>query len=99
MATYIILGNFTEQGIRNVKDSPKRAEAVKQLAKQAGITMKEIYWTLGQHDLVAIFDAPDDASMTALGLAIGAAGNVRTNTLRAFSAGEFNGILGKLPAA
>lgn len=99
MATYIVLGNFTEQGIRNVKDSPKRAEGVKALAKKAGITMKEIYWTLGQYDLVAIFDAPDDASMTALGLAIGTAGNVRTNTLRAFSAGEFNGILGKLPAA
>ena len=99
MATYIILGNFTEQGIRNVKDSPKRAEGVKQLAKKAGVTMKDIYWTLGQYDLVAIFEAPDDASMTALGLAIGTAGNVRTATLRAFSAGEFNGILGKLPTA
>ena len=96
MATYIVLTSFTDQGIRNVKDSAKRADAVKDLAKKFGVTAKEFYWTLGSYDVVAMFDAPDDSSMTALGLAIGAMGNVRTQTLRAFSREEMNGILAKL---
>src|SRR5882762_7186914 len=97
MATYIVLNSFTDQGIRNVKDSTKRADAVRDLAKKFGVTAKEFYWTLGAYDVVAIFDAPDDTSMTALGLAIAAAGNVRTQTLRAFSREEMNGVLAKLP--
>jgi uncharacterized protein with GYD domain len=96
MATYVVLTSFTDQGIRNVKDSTKRADAVKELAKKFGVTAKEFLWTLGSYDVVAIFDAPDDASMTALGLAIGAGGNVRTQTLRAFSREEMNGVLAKL---
>jgi uncharacterized protein with GYD domain len=96
MATYIVLNSFTDQGIRNVKDSAKRADAVRELAKKFGVTAKEFYWTLGSYDVVAIYDAPDDASMTAFGLAIGAAGNVRTQTLRAFSREEMNGVLAKL---
>jgi uncharacterized protein with GYD domain len=96
MATYIVLNNFTDQGIRNVKDSTKRADAVRDLAKKFGVTAKEFFWTLGSYDVVAIYDAPDDASMTAFGLAIGAAGNVRTQTLRAFSREEMNGVLAKL---
>src|SRR5437660_6602004 len=95
MATYIVLGNFTEQGIRNVKDTTKRADALKEMAKKAGATVKELYWTLGQYDVVAIFDAPDEASITALGLSIGVAGNVRTQTLRAFTAAEIGPILRK----
>jgi len=96
MATYIVLNSFTDQGIRNVKDSTKRADAVRDLAKKFGVTAKEFFWTLGSYDVVAIYDAPDDASMTAFGLAIGAAGNVRTQTMRAFSREEMNGVLGKL---
>ena len=96
MATYIVLTNFTDQGVRNAKETTKRADGVKELAKKFGITVKEFYWTLGSYDVVAIFDAPDDASITALGLAIGAAGNVRTQTLRAFSRDEMNGVLAKL---
>ena len=96
MATYIVLNSFTDQGIRSVKDSTKRADAVRELAKKFGVTVKEIFWTLGSYDVVAIYDAPDDASMTAFGLAIGAAGNVRTQTLRAFSREEMNGVLAKL---
>jgi uncharacterized protein with GYD domain len=96
MATYILLGHFTEQGIRNVKDTTKRAEAVKELGKKAGATVKELYWTLGQYDVVAIFDAPDEAAATTLGLSIGVAGNVRTQTLRAFTAAEIGPILKKL---
>jgi uncharacterized protein with GYD domain len=96
MATYIVLANFTEQGIRSVKDTTKRAAAVKTMAKKHGVTMKEVYWTLGAHDLVAIWEAPDDAAITALGLSLGKAGNVRTQTMRAFSADEMKGILGKV---
>lgn len=96
MATYIVLSNFTDQGIRTAKDSVNRADGVREMAKKFGVTAKDFFWTLGSHDVVAIFDAPDDASITALGLAIGAAGNVRTQTLRAFSREEMTGILGKL---
>lgn len=96
MATYIVLSTFTDQGIRSVKDTTKRVDAVKELARKFGVSMKESYWTLGSYDVVAIFDAPDDASITALGLALGTAGNVRTQTLRAFSREEMNGVLAKL---
>ena len=96
MATYVVLTNFTEQGIRDVKDTTKRADAVKEMAKKFGVTVKEFFWTLGTYDVVVVFDAPDDASMTALGLAIGALGNVRTQTMRAFSRDEMNGVLAKL---
>ena len=96
MPNYIVLGSFTNQGIRNVKDSPKRMDAVSAMAKKAGASLKETYWTLGQYDFVAIFEAPDDVSMTALGLSIGKLGNVRTQTLRAFPAAEMQAILGKM---
>ena len=96
MATYIVLTSFTDQGIRNVKDTTKRADAVREQAKKFGVTVKDFFWTLGSYDVVAIFEAPDDASMTAFGLAIGAGGNVRTQTLRAFSREEMNGVLAKL---
>ncbi len=96
MATYIVLTSFTDQGVRTVKDTAKRADAVKELAKKFGVTAKEFYWTLGSYDVVAIFEAPDDASITALGLAIAGGGNVRTQTMRAFSREEMNGVLAKL---
>ena len=96
MPTYIVLTNFTDQGIRSIKETTKRADAVKELANKFGVTAKEFFWTLGSYDVVVIFDAPDDESMTALGLAIAAAGNVRTQTLRAFTRQEMNGVLAKL---
>ena len=96
MATYIILGNFTEQGIKNVADSPKRADAVKAMAQKLGITPKDIYWTLGAHDIVAICEAPDDETATALSLSVASRGNVRSETLRAFSFDEMKKVLGKM---
>jgi len=96
MATFIVLGNFTEQGIRNIKESPKRSEAFKAMAAKAGVKVKEIYWTLGHYDIVTVTEAPDVATATALGLAIASQGNVRTETLTAFSAEEFGKILGKM---
>ncbi|HET7281491.1 MAG TPA: GYD domain-containing protein [Casimicrobiaceae bacterium] len=96
MAAYIVLGNFTEQGIHTFKDTTKRAEAVKAAAKKHGVTMTGIHWTIGRHDLVATFDAPNDETMTAVCLTIGAAGNVRTETMRAFSSTEMAEIIAKV---
>jgi uncharacterized protein with GYD domain len=96
MATFIALTSFTEQGIRNVKETTKRADAVRETGKKFGVTVKDFYWTLGSCDVVAVFEAPDDASMTAFGLAIGQLGNVRTQTLRAFSQAEMGDVLKKL---
>jgi len=96
MATFITLGNFTDQGVRNVKDSPKRAEAFKALAAKHGVTVKSIFWTLGHYDLVVIAEAPDAAATTTVNLAVAALGNVRTETLTAFGAEEFGKILKKL---
>jgi uncharacterized protein with GYD domain len=94
--TYVMLLNFTDQGIRNVKDSPKRADAFKNTAKKAGATVKEVFGMLGQYDVVTIVEAPDDVTMTALGLATSKLGNVRTQTLRAFSAADMKNILRKM---
>jgi len=95
MATYILLGTFTEQGIRNVKDTTKRADAIRAAAKKMGIAVTEMYWTLGRYDVAAIFDAPNDAAMTTLALSIGAAGNVRTQILPAFTEDEIGPIVAK----
>ena len=96
MPTYIVLGQFTDQGIRNVKETTKRAQALKDMAKKFGATVNAVYWTLGQYDIATIVDAPDDASVNALLLSVGALGNVRTQTLRAFSADEMGQILGMM---
>lgn len=96
MAMYVVLANFTDQGVRNVKDTVKRADAFRELAKSSGATVKDIYWTLGQYDIVATVDAPDDMVVTALGLTLAKAGNVRTQTLRAFSPADMGAIVSKV---
>jgi uncharacterized protein with GYD domain len=96
MVTYIVLAKFTEQGIRNAKESPKRADAFKQLAKTVGVNVKEIFWTVGRYDIVTIVEASDETSAMSLNLSLGALGNVRTESLRAFSAAETTGIIGKM---
>jgi len=96
MTTFIVLGSFTDQGVRNVKDTCKRADAFKALAKHMGASVKDIHWTLGQYDIVATIEAPDETVITALGLALGKSGNVRTQTLRAFSQADMDGILSKV---
>ncbi|MEW6690979.1 MAG: GYD domain-containing protein, partial [Pseudomonadota bacterium] len=90
-------GSFTDQGIRGIKDSPKRADAFKAMAQKAGCKVKEIYWTLGHYDIITIVEAPDAAAATSLGLAVASLGNVRTETLTAFGPEEFGRILGKMP--
>jgi uncharacterized protein with GYD domain len=96
MATYIVLASFTDQGIRKVKNSPKRADAFKEMAKKCGATVKDVFWTLGEYDIVIVLEAPDDISITALGLSSGALGNIRTKTLRAFTQADMKTILGKM---
>ena len=96
MVTYVVLANFTDQGIRNAKDSPKRADAFKEMAKTFGVTVKDIVWTQGRYDIVTIVEAQDESSTMSLNLSLGALGNVRTETLRAFSAAEMTKIVGKM---
>ena len=96
MVTYVVLAKFTEQGVRNARDSPKRADAFKELAKTFGVTVKEILWTQGQYDIVTLIEAPDESSAMSLNLSLAALGNVRTETMRAFSAAEMTKIVGKM---
>ena len=97
MVTYVSLMNFTDQGIKTIKDSPKRAAAASEAAKKFGVTMREVLWVQGQYDMVCILDGPDEQSISAFGLAIAAQGNVRAQSLRAFSKDDMGVILGKLP--
>ncbi len=96
MATYVVLAKFTEQGIRNAKESPKRANAFKEMAKTFGVTVKDLVWTQGRYDIVTIVEAPDETAAMSLNLSLAALGNVRTETLRAFSAAEMTAIVGKM---
>jgi uncharacterized protein with GYD domain len=96
MATFIALMNFTDQGIRNVKESPDRYEKFKSMVEERGVTFKDIYWTVGQYDLVVILEGADEAVTAAL-LKLGSLGNVRTETLRGFSAEEMKGIVSNMP--
>jgi uncharacterized protein with GYD domain len=96
MVTYVVLAKFTEQGVRNAKDSPKRADAFKEMAKTFGVTVKEIVWTQGRYDIVTLVDAPDESSVISLNLSLAALGNVRTETMRAFSAAEMTKIAGQM---
>ena len=96
MVTYVVLAKFTDQGIRNAKESPKRAGAFKEMAKTFGVTVKDIVWTQGQYDVVTIVEAPDESAAMALNLSLGALGNVRTETMRAFSVAEMTNIVGKM---
>jgi uncharacterized protein with GYD domain len=95
MATYIVLGQFSDQGIRDVKKTTERAKALRETAKKMKVTVKEVYWTLGHHDVVTIAEAPDDETITAFLLSAGSTGNLRTQSMRAFSSDEMDRILGK----
>jgi len=96
MATFISLLNFTDQGIRDIKDSPNRAEAFTGMASKLGLTVKSLHWTTGNYDLVVVTEGSDEAAMAAL-LSAGSLGNVRSQTLRAFSASEIKKIIGLMP--
>ena len=92
MPTFVVLLNWTEQGIKNYKDSPSRADAFTGEMEKLGGKLKEIYWTLGPYDVVGVVEAPDDESMTAAMLKLGSRGNTRSITMHAFTRSEFEGI-------
>ena len=96
MATFISTIKFTEQGIQNIHESPKRAAAFKSAAKKLGVKVTDIYWTLGSFDGVLIFDAPNDETATAAMLHLSSQGNVHTTTARAFDSSEIEKIIGSL---
>ena len=96
MATYISLVNWTEQGMRELKESPARADATAELAESLGGKLVQLYWTVGPYDIVAIIEAPDDETAAALQLTVGSRGAVRTTTLRAFGREEFERIIAKV---
>ena len=95
MPTFVTLMNWTDQGIKSFKDTTDRAEAARAAWKPLGITLKDIYWTIGPYDLVCIVEAPDPESLTAALLTLGSQGNLRSTTLRAFSADEMRAVIAK----
>ena len=96
MAKYVLLMQFTDQGIRKVKDTTKRAAAFSKAAGKFGVKISEILWTLGAYDLVMVAEAPDDEAMAACSLGVARLGNVKIQTLRAFQASEVDALLAKL---
>ena len=97
MPTYISLLTYTQQGIAAIKRGPERLDAARQAYKRAGGELKAFYLTIGQYDAVAIAELPDDTALAKMVLALGALGNVRTETMRAFNEAEFRKIVGELP--
>lgn len=93
MATYVTLYNFTDQGLKNIKDTVKRTEAAKKAGAAIGMKVKEVVWTQGQYDLIVISEASDDAKANAFALNTLKLGNVRGQTLRAYTAAEMEKIL------
>ena len=96
MASYVTLINFTERGLKDIKDTCKRAAEFKAHGKKHGIEVKEQWWCLGAYDGLILFDAPDDETATAAMLSLSSRDTVRTQTLRSFSATEMNKVLEKV---
>jgi len=96
MSTFVSLINWTDQGIRNVKDSPKRLDAARKTLKEMGSELKAFYMTQGSLDAILIFEAPSDEVAAKFLLKIGSAGNIRTTTLKAYSEAEYRKIIGTL---
>lgn len=96
MTTYIVLINWTEQGVKNVRESPKRLDAAKKMLADMGGSFKQFYLTMGDCDMVAVVEAPDDAVMARLALGLGMAGSVRTRTLKAFPEAAYREIISSL---
>ena len=95
MATFIALLDYTDQGIRNLKDSPRRADAFNEFAEKAGATIVGQYWTIGNHDGVLILEAPNEEVAASVLLHLAAGGNVRSTTLRAYDWAEAQELIGE----
>ena len=96
MPTFIIMMNWTEQGIRNVKDAPKRAAAAKEMAKKVGVEIKQTYLTNGQFDLASVVESASGDNIAKFCMQVGALGNVRTSTVRAWSQDEYMKLISEL---
>lgn len=97
MPTFMLSMNFTDQGIRGIKEAPKRAQAARDLGKKLGVEIKHLYLTSGESDLVAFVDTPSGDSVAKFALALGSLGNVRTRTARVWSADEYMKLISELP--
>ena len=97
MPTFMLSMNFTDQGIRNIKQASKRAEAARDLGKKLGVEVKHLYLTSGESDLVAFVDTPSGDNVAKFALALGSLGNVRTRTARVWSADEYMKLVSELP--
>ncbi len=96
MPTYVVLMNWTDQGVKTVRDTVQRRDQADALAERHGARIEQVYWTVGSYDLVCILEASDDESATAMLLELGCAGNLRTTTLRAYDREEMSGIIQRL---
>ena len=96
MATYIVLSDWTQQGVANFEQTVDRYDAGVSQLEALGVSVKERYWTLGEHDMVSIIDAPNDEMLAAALLKLASLGNFRTTTLRAFSADELRAVIAKV---
>jgi uncharacterized protein with GYD domain len=97
MPRYVVLIDWTEQGVRDFKDTVDRYDAANSRLESIGVRFTDVYWTLGAHDIVSVMEAPDDESLAAGLLAIAGQGNIRTTTLRAFNRDEMRSVIGKAP--
>jgi uncharacterized protein with GYD domain len=97
MPRYVVLVNWTDQGVRNVKQTIERTDSGGQIAQKHGLNLEQAYWTVGPYDMVTIFEAPDDEALSAHLLEIASLGNVRTTTLRAYDEQGMSVILQRLP--
>jgi len=97
MLTYIGLLKFTDKGLATIKDTTRRATAAKEMGRRFGVNMREVFWTMGEYDVVCVIEADDEQSIAAFDLAIATQGNVRTTSLRAFTADEMEQVVAKLP--
>jgi uncharacterized protein with GYD domain len=93
MPHYVLLMNWTDQGVKAFKDSVDRADAARDALAGQGIDLGQIYWTVGAYDLVCITEAPDEVTLSAALLSLAAQGNLRTTTMRAFTGGEFRSVI------
>lgn len=96
MATYVAVINFTEQGMRGIKESPARLAAASKLAEALGVKVKQAFWTFGQYDMIVIAEGPDEAIASWM-YKVGSLGNIRSTTLRAFTPEEMQGIVSRIP--
>lgn len=97
MPTFMVSLNWTDQGVRTVKDAPKRAQASRELATKVGVEIKQVYLTSGEDDVLIIVDSPNGDNVTKFALALGSQGNVRTRTARAWPESEFQKLISELP--